>query len=706
MTSPREMPASFINREFSWLEFNKRVLFEADHSHNPLLERLKFLSIVTSNLEEFFMVRVAVLKKQTETGVLEKSLDGQTPQEQLKGIREKTRAILDDQYRLFYQGIIPELLKNKIEILTLEKEALSYKDYLEPIFRNEIAPLLTPLSVGSSRPFPTLVTGRIYLAVVVEALPENTFKEKTTLSFIEVPTNIYRRFLKITDKNIFIPVETIIRLFADELFSGYRVVSTSAVRISRDADISVQEDAASDLLKEIESTIKRMHRRSIVKIETEEGTPDSVLDVLVEKSRASKDDVYKINGILNLKDLMALVDRIDRDDLKDKSVSPVYPEEFRGRDPFDVIAEKDRLLYHPYHSYDVVVELVNRAADDPSVLAIKQTLYRTSPNSNIIRALIRAAEKGKYVTVIDELKARFDEQRNIEWARKLEDSGAHVTYGVAGLKTHAKALIIVRKESKSIKRYVHLSTGNYNETTAKLYTDFSLFTTDERLGEDVSAFFNLLTGFSLSDHWNLISLAPMDLRRRFLSLVKRETDNARRGLKAKITIKLNSLSDQEMIEALYEASQAGVKIRLIVRGICSLIPGLKGLSENISVYSIVGRYLEHSRIFIFHNAGDPEYYLASADWMVRNLDRRVEILFPVLQDDAKALIDQVLKLQFEDQLNTWELSPTKSYKLKDDKAKEQIRDSFTEIHEHIRKIEASKAAKSTRTIRPNRSVEE
>jgi polyphosphate kinase len=697
-------PDAFINREFSWLEFNNRVLFEAAEKKNPLLERIKFLSIVSSNLEEFFMVRVAVLKKRNDAEMGESSQDTQTSREQLKVIREKVIQMMGARYELFYSEMVPELLKNGVRLLTSYSEIEQYRDYLAPVFENEIKPLLTPLSVGPTHPFPTLVTGRLYLALGISPLVSNRLQEKSNLSFIEVPTSIFGRFLKLQHEETYIPVENIIKLFIGSIYNGYQVNTASVIKISRDADFSLQEDGASDLLKEIESTIRRMHRRSVVKVEYEAGTPDEILKIIMEKNIIKPDDLYEINGILNLRDLMELYEKINMESLKYKPIVPVYPAGFKKKDIFNVIEKQDRLLFHPYHSFDPVIELVSRAAEDPDVLAIKQTLYRTSSDSAIIKALIKAAENGKYVSVIDELKARFDEKRNIEWARKLEDVGAHVTYGVSGLKTHAKALIIIRKEQRGLRRYIHLGTGNYNETTARQYTDFSFFTSDDKYGEDVSSLFNLLTGFSLSDTWKCLTLSPLDLRQKFLALIRRETENAGNKMKAKITAKFNSLSDYEMINALYEASQAGVKIELIVRGICSLIPGIKGLSENIRVISIVGRYLEHSRIYYFYNAGEEEYYLSSADWMLRNLDKRVEILFPVKDPENQSFIRKILNLQFEDNANTWELHSDKTYQLISPiKKSAPENDSFEQIYQFIRKMEEGRGRKSIVEFEPIRN---
>lgn len=697
----------FINRELSWLSFNERVLFEAEEADNPVLEKMKFLSIVSSNFEEFFMIRVAVLKKQLEAKLTDRTLDAMSPEEQLKAIREKTLQMLDEQYGILIKKIVPELKKNGIRLLLKPEEAVAYRGSLESVFEERIKPLLTPISVGPAHPFPTLVTGRLYLAVGLKSDGTGGLMEKSALSFVEIPVKVTGRFIRVggEEENAFIPVENVIRLFIDRIFHGYEVLSSGIILIIRDADFSLQEDGASDLLSEIESTIKTMHRRSVIKIEYEKGLSPEILKVVVDKNHIGPDDLYEVNGILKLQDLIYLYDSAGREDLKFDQDHPVYPEAFHNKDIFKVIANGDRLLFHPYHSYDPVVELLNRAAEDPDVLAVKQTLYRTSSNSSIIQALVKAAENGKYVTVIDELRARFDEKRNIEWARKLEDSGAHVIYGVKGLKTHAKALLIVKKdpETGSIKRYVHLGTGNYNETTAKLYTDFSYFTSDEKTGEDISSLFNLLTGFSYSEQWNLITIAPLSLRQKFISLIRRETENAKKGLKAAITAKMNSLSDPEIIRELYTASTAGVKIRLIVRGICCLVPGVKGLSDNISVISIIGRYLEHSRIYAFHNAGETEYYLSSADWMIRNMDRRVEILFPVNDGENRGFINKVLELQFEDSANCWKLGQDREYRLVDRSGKKK--DSFSDIYRFVKRSEESNKGKSPIRFEPNKSEE-
>lgn len=675
-------PQYYVNREWSWLEFNNRVLYEAYENINPVLERLKFTSIVSSNLEEFFMVRVAGLKKLLQAGLMGHSPDNRTPLEQLQGIRKRVIKMLQSQYYVFYKEIIPELKKSGVELLLNKREINLYQEKLRVMFENDILPVLTPISVSPTHPFPNLNTGRLYLAVELEEKQKtNELLETSNLSFVEIPINIYGRFIMI-EKYKFIPIEKVISLFVSKIYNGYKVLSANIIKVTRDADFVIEEDAVSDLLLEIESTIKRMHSRSIVKIEYEKGLSQNILKTLMENSQISDDDIYVINGMLNLNDLMGLYQKIDRAELKEVRMDPVHFYNIEENDIFDLIKQNDFLLYHPYHSYDPIVELIDKAADDKQVLAIKQLLYRTSTNSSIINALIRAAEKGKHVSVVVELKARFDERQNIEWAKTLEDSGAHVIYGLSGLKTHGKALLIIRKEKNGVKRYIHFGTGNYNETTAKLYTDFSLFTCDELFGEDVSSLFNLLTGFSLPVRWNHITIAPLDLREKFISLINRETENAKKGLNAQIIAKMNSLADIGIAQALYSASQAGVKIKLIIRGICIANPGIKNVSENITIKSIIGKYLEHSRIYYFYNNGESEYYLSSADWMTRNLDGRIELLFPILDQFAQEMIKKILDIQIKDTKNSWEMNNKGEYQLSQLK---NNKDSFNLIYQYVKK---------------------
>ena len=698
-------PQYFLNREWSWLEFNNRVLYEACEEDKPLMERLKFASIVTRNLEEFFMVRVAAINKQNELETGGSSPDGLPPAEQLMGIMARVRDFYKKLYGEFDKKILPELLQAGVKILTDPADLVKYQDYLKHIFQNRIRKVLTPLSVGPTHPFPRLNSGRLYIAAGLKRGPEIPDSiELTDLSFVEVPASALGRFIKIEDEETYFPLECVIKMFVGELYHGYSVEWVSQIRITRDTDFNVDTDAASDLLMRIEEKIKTMHMRDVVKFEYEKGLPDTRLKELVERFDVVGDSIFQIDSLFDLGSLMEIYMSSSRNDLKEPQIKPVYPMEFQSRDIFEVIEEKDVLLYHPYQSYDPVVELIEKSAEDPDVLAIKLTLYRTSSRSAILKGLIKAAVNGKYVTILDELKARGDEERNISAARALEDAGAHVIYGIANLKTHTKALMIVRKERNGIRRYCHLATGNYNETTAKLYSDFSLFTCDEMIGEDISQLFNLLTGFSLPNKWNHVAVAPIDLREKFLSLIRRETENAKNRMNARIIAKLNTLLDKEIVQALYEASIAGVKISLIIRGGCALKPGLKGISENITIHSIIGRFLEHARIYYFYNGGDEDYFLSSADWMTRNLDRRVELLFPVKSKESRAIIGKVLDIQFSDTANTWILNSDGSYALRKDK---KTRDSFKEIEEYIDKKEdkARREMEKKLEFKPIRNLE-
>ncbi len=674
-----DSPELYLNKELSWLEFNKRVLFEATEKDKPILERVKFIAIVSSNLEEFFMIRVAGLKKLLEAGLSGHSEDLMQPLEQLKAIRNKVTDLLNKQYEELYKQIIPALRKSGIEIITgtIKKE---YFQKLRYIFENDILPIITPISVSPTHPFPNLISGRLYLVVELENYERTPINfEAGNLSFIGIPTNILGRFIQI-DENVYIPLENIIRTFAESIYKDYRISSKSIVKVTRDADFEIEEDAVADLLTEIESTIKKMHIRKVVKLEYEEGISKKILNAIMRENELTNDDIYQIKGLLNLNDLMELLQKVEQSDLKEKTLTPVLIKNLKEDDIFEIIKEKDLILYHPYHSYEPIVELINRASADNDVLAIKQLLYRTSPNSKIINALIKAAENGKQVTAVVELKARFDEKRNIEWAKRLEDAGAYVIYGISGLKIHGKALLIVRREKQGICRYIHLATGNYNEVTARLYTDLSFFTCDESFGEDVSSLFNFLTGLSIPTNWNNIVIAPLDLRKRFITLIEREIENAKNGISSKIIAKMNSLTDKEIVKLLYKASIAGVKINLMVRGMCIARP----INKNIIIRSIVGRYLEHARIYYFYNAGEEEYYLSSADWMPRNLDNRIEILFPIHKQDGKDFLRKLLDLQFEDTVNQWNLESDGSYTLVKGKHR---KDSFKTIYDFIKKRE-------------------
>ncbi len=669
----------YIHRDVSLLAFNKRVLAEAERSNNRILDRLKFIAIVASNTEEFFMVRMAALNKQTERTVHNEAL--------LHDLRIQYKNLVEKQYAIC-ASLFDELAQASIRIISDYYTAAEFTEQLESYFLQDILPVLTPISIGPTHPFPHLVSGRIYLAVSLAALPGRKDKiEKTSLSFIEVPSRIFGRFL-MPEENVFVPIEYLIMRFIPAIYSGYTVTGVVPIHVTRDADLRIEEENVTDLMSELETTIKRMHTRNVVRAMYTQTLPDAIKTLLVKKTHLRTDDMYSVPGLLLLQDCMELYATIDRNDLKNKPTKPLYPDACAVKDIFKRIAERSIVLYHPFHSYKPVVDLLDAAADDPFVLAIKQTLYRSNADSGVIKALIRAAENGKHVSVVVELTARFDEQRNIEWAKKLEEAGAHVVYGLAGLKTHAKCLLIIRKEKKGIAKYVHMATGNYNERTAELYGDVSLFTSDSAFGADASMLFNLLTGFSFPTDWFVCSVAPFTLRRSLINLIRRESGFAEKGMNAHIILKMNSLEDQEITDELYNASHAGVRIDLIVRGICILRPGLPGVSETITVNSIIGSYLEHARIFYFHNAGSPELYCASADCMTRNLDRRVELMFPVTEVDSKAFLLEILTLQMADSENRWKLNAEGVYKkVKSDKKN----DSFVTIAKMVQSKEAKRS---------------
>lgn len=675
-------PENFINRDLSWVEFNKRVFEEALNPNLPLLEKVKFVSIFSSNLDEFYMIRIAGLKEQIAANVSEPSIDGLTPIEQLKKVEKALKPLLKILDRVWMDEIIPELKKNNIHLYSYEDLNEQQREILTNYFKKEISPVLTPLAFDPGRPFPYISNLSLSLAILIrKPNGENHFAR------VKVP-NILTRLLQID--NILEPKKTIatngnfsasyiwlgdlIKANLNILFPGMEIVEAHRFRITRDTDIELQEDEADDLLRLIEENIKQRRFGKVVRLEVGHPMPDFMLDTLIENLQITKDDVYMSDGPLGLSDVMGFY-KIPLHQLKEKPYYPVIPKVFEEEeDIFSIIKQKDILLHHPYHSFAPVIDFIKKSAVDPDVLAIKQTLYRVGPDSPIVKCLIEAAEMGKQVAVLVELKARFDEQNNIYWARELEKVGVHVVYGLVGLKTHAKMTLVVRKEFDGVKRYVHLATGNYNATTAKLYTDIGFFTSDEDICSDVSDIFNYLTGYSKQKEYNKLFVSPINMRDKFLDLINREIENALAGKEAKIIIKLNSLVDPAIIAALYEASNSGVEIKLIVRGVCSLVPGVVGLSENIEVRSIVGRFLEHSRLFYFYNEGKQDIYLSSADMMQRNLDRRVEVAFPIENPKLKEeLIRTLIKVSLKDNVKARILQPDGSYK-------------FLEIKEGTKKI--------------------
>ncbi|MBQ7972039.1 MAG: RNA degradosome polyphosphate kinase [Lachnospiraceae bacterium] len=655
-------PEYFLNRELSWLAFNERILGEARDKSIPLFERIKFLSITASNLDEFFMVRVASLKDMVEAGYDKEDIAGMKPKEQLKRVSEATHALVNLQYSTYNRSLLPLLDQNGLHVVESHEDLnKEQKKYVDRYFEENVYPVLTPMAVDSSRPFPLIRNKSLNIGALLRKKGETQESEFAT---VQVPS-VLNRIVEVPGEEgsrTIILLEEVIERNMPKLFLNYEVLCAHPFRIMRNADLSIDEDEAEDLLKEIERQVKKRQWGEAIRLEVEAGINKELLDIITHELEIEDEDIFKIKGPLDLTVLMKVYGLEGFTHLKNEPFVPVAVEEFAEEDSvFDAISKQDILMHHPYQSFEPVVDFIRQAARDKDVLAIKQTLYRVSGNSPIIAALAQAAENGKQVTVLVELKARFDEENNIVWARKLEKAGCHVIYGLVGLKTHSKITLVVRRESDGIRRYVHLATGNYNDATAKLYTDLGLFTCKEPVGEDATAVFNMLSGYSEPLNWNCLSLAPLWMKERFLFLIERETKNALAGQNGRIIAKMNSLCDRDVIVALYQASQAGVKIDLIVRGICCLRPGIPGISDNITVRSIVGNFLEHSRIYYFENGGEEEYYLSSADWMPRNLERRVEILFPVSEPALQKKVGEILDCQLRDTLKAQYLKPDGTY---------------------------------------------
>jgi len=658
----------FINRELSLLEFHGHVLEEALDQTNPLLERLKFLSIFSSNIDEFFMIRVSALKEELEENVTELSPDGLTPAEQLAAIRNRLLPMINDQMSCMMEEILPQLKATGVNIASYMSLSPFEKQNLDRYFLEKVFPVLTPLAVDPTHPFPYISPLSLNLGLVVKAPnapspadPPN-FKNEPRFVRIKVPS-VIPRLISVGDQDSkFVLVDDLISANIKFLFPGMETGECQRFRVTRDADIEIREAEAVDLLSAIQRELRQRRFGAPVRLEVSSDMPESLVHYLTQSLGLFPSDVYPVQGPLGIQDLMSLYD-LDRPDLKDPSFQPMVSERLScGRPMFDVIKERDLLVHHPYDSYDCVTNFINEAVDDPHVLAIKMCLYRTGPDSPIPPALIRASEKGKQVTVLIELKARFDEEHNIEWARKLDQAGVHVVYGILGLKTHGKLTLIVRREDDSLRRYMHIASGNYNPTTSCTYTDVGLFTADEQIGADATELFNYLTGCSRQAGYRKLLVAPVNLRDKMTALIDREIDHRKSGRPAGIVAKFNRLADREMIAKLYEASQAGVPIELIVRGICMLRPGISGLSETIKVRTIVGRFLEHSRIFNFTNGGDDEVYIGSADLMARNLKHRLEVVAPVREPALKSYLkDVVLNAYLRDNVKARELRPDGSY---------------------------------------------
>lgn len=668
-------PSNYVNRELSWLEFNYRVLSEARDKSLPLFERLKFLSITASNLDEFYMVRVASLKDMVHAGYKKPDIAGMTAQEQLDAISVRTHQLVELQYSTYIRSLVPALRQNGLRII-MKHEELTAREaaYADSYFQTNVYPVLTPMAFDSSRPFPLIRNKTLNIAAL---LKKKNGDGELEFAMVQVPSVIPRivelpREVKEdgTERRVVILLEEIIERNMPSLFLNYDIVASHPFRIMRNADLSIDEEEAVDLLEEIQKQLRKRQWGEAIRLEIESDVDKRLLKILKKELSISSQDIFHIPGPLDLTFLMKMYGLDGFEYFKTPGYIPQpVPALMNEDDIFTNIRKGDILLHHPYQSFDPVVNFVRSAARDPEVLAIKQTLYRVSGNSPIIAALAEAADNGKQVSVLVELKARFDEENNINWAKMLEKAGCHVIYGLVGLKTHSKITLVVRMEEDGIRRYVHLGTGNYNDSTAKLYTDCGILTCDPQIGEDATAVFNMLSGYSEPKAWNKLSVAPLWLRNRFLRMIRRETAHAKEGRRGHIMAKMNSLCDKEIITALYEASCAGVKIELVIRGICCLKAGVPGLSEHISVRSIVGNFLEHSRIFYFFNDGSPEVYMGSADWMPRNLDRRVEIMFPVEDEDLKEQVIHILKVELEDNVKAHILQPDGTYEKEDKRGK-------------------------------------
>ncbi len=660
----------YNNRQLSWMDFNMRVMEEAFEKENPIMERVNFLSITASNLDEFMMVRVAGVIDQVEHGMKTSDLSGLTPKQLYSRLSDRIHEFSEKQYNCLNRSILPVLKKHNIYLKKVDELNEAQKKFIDKYFDKVIFPVLTPLAVDTSRPFPLLLNKSLNIAIRL-----NNDDKENIFAVMQVPS-VLPRFIELPSakgERDFVLLENIIISRLDELFELFKIKACCPFRITRDSDLDIDEDT-DDLMTEIEKSIKQRRRGKPIRLEIYDKCDKRLREFLIDMLDVDESEVYECHGPLDLTFLSKFAKISGSEKLSFKPIKPVNPPpDFFGYDDiFEAIREKDRFVHHPYDSFECVVQFVHDAARDDRVLAIKQTLYRVSGNSPIVAALIKAAENGKQVTVLVELKARFDEENNIQWARKLEKAGCHVIYGLSGLKTHCKICLVVRNEDDGIRRYVHMGTGNYNDSTARFYTDMGVFTCREEYGEDASSLFNVLTGYSLPPEYNKFIVAPHGMRKFFENKIRKEIENAKNGLPAGITVKINALVDPAIIQLLYEASKTGIRVRLIVRGICCLIPGLEGISENITVHSIVGQLLEHSRMFFFENGGDPQMYLGSADWMQRNLDKRVELVFPVEDQDIYRRCIDILELMWEDNVNTREQLANTKYVMIDKRGKKHL----------------------------------
>ena len=701
MTTP-DLPNGnlLINRELSWLAFNERVLEEAADAGIPLLERVKFAAIASSNLDEFVMVRVAGLQQAVHEGDTSPDPSGMTPLEQLKAVRERAQLLVSTLYRLVNNELIPALANRQVRLLNYRDLDEGQRVALSAFFREAVLPVLTPLAIDVSRPFPLLSSLSLNIAVLLRAA---TGESEPRLGIVQVPPGLARLVrLAGTAGVAFVLLEQIIQAHLAQLFPGQDILQTAVIRLARDAELEFDDEGGRTQLELVERELRRRRRRDVVRLEVEASASPELVQLLVGQLDLTSDDVFAIDGPIDLRVLMGLVELPGFDELRDPAFQPVNFLSGAQSDLFAVLDERDVLLHHPYDSYDPVIAFLAQAADDPDVLAIKQTLYRTSVGSQLIASLQRAAERNKQVTVIVELTARFDEERNIHWARALEEAGAHVIYGVRGYKVHAKICLVVKRTARGLRRYVHLGTGNYNERTARGYTDFGLMTTSPAIAEDASAFFSSLTGYSDPPRLKKLVMAPTGLRQRFLKLIDRERRRAVASQPAEIIAKMNSLIDPEIIARLYEASQAGVRIRLNVRGVCALRPGVPGVSDNIAVVSVIDRFLEHSRIYYFLNGGDEDLYLASADWMSRNLDRRVELMFPIDDPEHKARVLTALRMMFSDTEKSHWLGADGVYRRRPPSPGEPQCRVQQALHDEGRRLASLARERTGVTLRPER----
>ena len=704
-------PEYFWNRELSWLGFDERILDAARDKQIPLFERLKFMSITSSNLDEFYMVRVASLKDMVHAGYEKPDIAGMSPKVQLRHISVRTHNLVEDQYQVYSKSLLPALKKIGLHIINNHEDLTDEQAvFVDRYFEDNIYPVLTPMAMDSSRPFPLIRNKTLNLGALIRKKESKKNKEALEFATVQVPS-VLPRFVELPmDENgerYVILLEEIIERNIGKLFLSYDVVCTHPYRIMRNADLTIDEDEAADLLKEIQKQLKRRQWGEVIRLEAEAGMDSRLLDILRTEFHIKDEDIFSINGPLDLTFLMKMYGLDGFDSYKTPKYTPQQVPALRNEDDiFTNVRKGDILLHHPYYTFDPVVDFVKQAAKDPDVLAIKQTLYRVSGNSPIIAALAQAAENGKQVSVLVELKARFDEEHNIVWAKMLEKAGCHVIYGLLGLKTHSKITLVVRREEEGIRRYVHLGTGNYHDSTAKLYTDCGILTCNEKIGQDATAVFNMLSGYSEPSTWNKLVVAPLWMRNRFLHLIEMEAEHARKGQKAHIIAKMNSLCDQEIIAALYAASAAGVKIELIVRGICCLKTGIPGISENITVRSIVGNFLEHARIFYFYSNGQEEIYMGSADWMPRNLDKRVEIIFPVEDENIKKELMHILDVQLSDNTKAHLLQPDGSYMKPDRRGKAPICAQDFFCKEAIERNKKSDDTKEYRVFIPAEPMEQ